>query len=132
MAENRGRILRAGLSNPSCVPSRRAAEAGRSPSGLFREMDARDCRPGAADHRSGPVRLRGPRSGIGQGNSDAGSSVQGWAELNGGTLTGVTVADALRQSRDDDIDARTNKASPRFQVLRTVVDLTDRGHLTLG
>jgi hypothetical protein len=65
-----------------------------------------------------------------KGTQTRAALVEGWAELNGGTITGVTVADALRQLKEDDEDAKRDKRPARFQVLRNALaDLTDRGDL---
>ncbi len=65
-----------------------------------------------------------------KGTQTRAALVEGWAELKDGTVTGLTVADALRQLKDDDDDARKDKRTARFQVLRNALaDLTERGDL---
>ena len=58
-----------------------------------------------------------------RGNQTRSALIEGWAELEGGTIEGVTVADALKQLRDD-------KNAKRFGILRNALaDLADRGDL---
>jgi hypothetical protein len=125
--ENRGRILRAAL---MVLRAHRANGRPKlvDPLGSFEKWTHAIVDPVRWVTGLNPFEVRSDVRVADRGTQTRAALVEGWAELDGGIIGGVTVADALRQLRVDDDNVRKNGATPHFQVLRNAfAELTERG-----